>query len=94
MLDKSIDQLTLENQPDGILNAPSQHTQQYVVDDIAAFLNVLPPYVRERLDRNADEDHDLSGLLEVIIDLGRNPRSTIRRWDHSPRGKRSYTLGH
>ena len=75
MVDKSIDQLTLENQPDGILNAPSQHTQQYVVDDIAAFLNVLPPYVRERLDRNADEDHDLSGLLEVIIDLGRTPEA-------------------
>ena len=75
MVDKSIDQLTLENQPDGILNAPSKSTQQYVVDDIAAFLNVLPPYVRERLDRNADEDFDLSGLLEVIIDLGRTPEA-------------------
>ncbi len=90
---KSINHLTLENNPDGILNSSTKPNQQHVVDDIGAFLNVLPPNVREGLDGNIDNGYDLSGLLEVVIDLGRVPEARfvdssmplgekeVTRWD-------------
>ena len=93
MMRNSINQLTLENNPDGILNTTSQPNQQHVVDDIGAFLNVLPPNVREGLDGTIDGDREVSGLLEVIIDLGRVPEARfvvgsvalndkeVTRWD-------------
>ncbi len=93
MMRNSINQLTLENNPDGILNTTSQLNQQHVVDDIGAFLNVLPPNVREGLDGTIDSNRDVSGLLEVIIDLGRVPEARfvdgsvalndkeVTRWD-------------
>ena len=93
MMQNSVNQLTLENGPDGILNTTSQLNQQHVVDDIGAFLNVLPPNVREGLDGTIDDDHGVSGLLEVIVDLGRVPEARfvggsvalndkeVTRWD-------------
>ena len=88
-----VNQLTLENTSDGILSTATKLNQQYVVDDIGAFLDVLPPNVREGLDGDAFEDHHLSGLLEVVIDLGRVPEARfidgslllgeeeVSRWD-------------
>ena len=66
------------NQPDtsnGTLNAPSQLKQQHVVDDMAAFLNVLPEAFRAGLNGSQSELHDVAGLLEVIVDLGRVPEA-------------------
>lgn len=93
MEDNTLNQLFLGNNPDGPLNTAENLNQQHVVDDIGAFLNVLPPKVREGLDGDAREDHDLSGLLEVIVDLGRVPEARfvdgsvplsdkeVSRWD-------------
>ena len=83
----------IENKLDDILNSPPQTDRQYVVDDIAAFLNVLPPGVREGLNGKVEHTHDVAGLLEVIIDLGRIPEARfvdgsevlsdkeVTRWD-------------
>ena len=59
----------------GTLNDPSQLNQQHVVDDMAAFLNVLPDAFRAGLNGSQSEPHDISGLLEVIVDLGRLPEA-------------------
>ena len=84
---------TVDKEHNHILNTPAQTNHQHVVDDIAAFLNVLPPSVRSGLDGKVNHTHDVSGLLEVIIDLGRVPEARfvdgseilsedeVSRWD-------------
>ena len=84
---------TVDKEHNQILNTPAQTNHQHVVDDIAAFLNVLPPSVRSGLDGKVNHKHDVSGLLEVIIDLGRVPEARfvdgseilsedeVSRWD-------------
>ena len=65
-------------QPDssnGTLNGPSLLNQQHVVDDMAAFLNVLPDAFRDGLNGSQSEPHGISSLLEVIVDLGRVPEA-------------------
>ena len=57
------------------LNAPSQLNQQHVVDDMAAFLNVLPDAFQSGLNGHKGDSHEISGLLEVIVDLGRVPEA-------------------
>ena len=42
-----------------------------VTDDLAALLSVIPPWIREPLERVADID----GLVEVVLDLGRPPEA-------------------
>ena len=67
-----------EEQPSsntGILNTPTQSNHQHVVDDMAAFIHVLPNAFREGLDSSLNESNDFSSLLEVIIDLGRVPEA-------------------
>ncbi len=55
----------------GSLKASPKPNQQHVVDDMAAFLNVLPDAFRDGLGAS----HDGASLLEVIIDLGRLPEA-------------------
>jgi len=43
--------------------------QRVVADDLDALLNILPPYVREPLSREAG----IKDLIEVVLDLGRPP---------------------
>ena len=65
-------------QPDssnGAMNGPSLLNQQHVVDDMAAFLNVLPDAFRAGLNGSQSEPHGISSLLEVIVDLGRVPEA-------------------
>ena len=57
------------------LNTDSNLNQRHVVDDMDAFLNVLPESFRAGLGENMSEPHDVSGLLEVIVDLGRVPEA-------------------
>ena len=67
-----------EEQPSsntGILNTPTQSNHQHVVDDMAAFIHVLPNTFREGLDSSLNGSNDFSSLLEVIIDLGRVPEA-------------------
>ncbi len=67
-----------EEQPSsntGILNTPTQSNHQHVVDDMAAFIHVLPNAFREGLDSSLNGSNDFSSLLEVIIDLGRVPEA-------------------
>ena len=59
----------------GILNTATQTKQQHVVDDMAAFLHVLPDAFRVGLDGPMCESKDASSLLEVIVDLGRVPEA-------------------
>ncbi len=59
---------------DNAVSHPQQN-QQHVVDDMAAFLNVLPSYYRTGLDGQLASPHQISELLEVIIDLGRVPEA-------------------
>ena len=45
--------------------------QLRITDDLAALVNVLPPYLRDELQRaNRGED-----LIEVVLDLGRRPEA-------------------
>ena len=66
----------------------SQHeerptTQKVTVDDLDAFLRVLPPAVRAGLESSPD----LPELLEVILDLGRRPLARFpTRETHLGRG--------
>ena len=90
---RSTKESTVDKEHNQILNTPAQTNHQHVVDDIAAFLNVLPPSVRSGLDGKVNHTHDVSGLLEVIIDLGRVPEARfvdgseilsddeVSRWD-------------
>ena len=59
----------------GPLNDPAQLNHQHVVDDMDAFLNVLPDAFRAGLDGSVSEPRDMSGLLEIIVDLGRVPEA-------------------
>ncbi len=59
----------------GTLSTPTQLNRQHVVDDMDAFLNVLPDAFRAGLDGNGNGSHDMSGLLEIIVDLGRVPEA-------------------
>jgi len=45
--------------------------EQEIIDDVGALLDALPPYITEAL----RQVHDTSGLLEVVMDLGREPRA-------------------
>ncbi len=45
--------------------------QKVITDDLEGFLNILPPYIRDPLER----DPDLSDLIEVVLDLGRPPEA-------------------
>lgn len=45
--------------------------ERQIIDDLAAFLNVLPPHIVEPLQRR-ENSHD---LLEIIMDLGRLPEA-------------------
>lgn len=45
--------------------------QKIIADDLDALINVLPPYIQQAL---AEQDHN-SGLLEVVLDLGRSPEA-------------------
>ena len=90
---RGTEESTVDKEHNHILNTPAQTNHQHVVDDIAAFLNVLPPSVRSGLDGKVNHTHDVSGLLEVIIDLGRVPEARfvdgseilsddeVSRWD-------------
>ena len=51
--------------------APETVDEQQITDDLDLLLNVLPPRLRERL---ADRG-DLGQLLEVVLDLGREPEA-------------------
>ena len=59
----------------GPLKDSAQLNHQHVVDDMDAFLNVLPNAFRAGLDGNISEPHAISGLLEIIVDLGRVPEA-------------------
>ena len=53
----------------------SQPNQHHVVDDMAEFLNVLPSSYTIDLNGELDDPHQISDLVEVIIDLGRVPEA-------------------
>jgi len=40
-------------------------------DDLQLLLEVLPPHIRERVESR----QDLSSLMEIVLDLGRNPEA-------------------
>jgi len=48
--------------------------EQEIIDDVGALLDALPPYITESL----RQVHDTSGLLEVVMDLGREPSARFR----------------
>ncbi len=45
--------------------------QKVITDDLDAFLDILPPHIRQPL----REQDDNSELLEVVLDLGRPPEA-------------------
>ncbi|MGB9875834.1 MAG: R3H domain-containing nucleic acid-binding protein [bacterium] len=45
--------------------------KQYIVDDLGELLKVIPPELRDKLERM----EQLSELLEVVLDLGRQPEA-------------------
>lgn len=75
MVDISTNEQIEPIQTNGTLNTASNLNQRHVVDDMDAFLNVLPEAFCAGLDEKMGERHDMSGLLEVIVDLGRVPEA-------------------
>jgi len=45
--------------------------QKVITDDLEAFLDILPPHIRQPLEKQNDN----SDLLEVVLDLGRPPEA-------------------
>ncbi len=45
--------------------------QKVITDDLEAFLDILPPHIRQPLEKEGDN----SDLLEVVLDLGRSPEA-------------------
>ena len=75
MVDISTNEQIETIQTNGTLNTASNLNQRHVVDDMDAFLNVLPESFCAGLDEKMSDRHDMSGLLEVIVDLGRVPEA-------------------
>ena len=75
MIDISTNDQTEPSKTNGTLNTASNLIQRHVVDDMDAFLNVLPEPLRTGLAENMSDPDDMSGLLEVIVDLGRVPEA-------------------
>jgi stage III sporulation protein SpoIIIAA len=48
--------------------------EQEIIDDVGALLSALPPHITTAL----QQVEDLSGLLEVVMDLGREPTARFR----------------
>ncbi|MEW6281801.1 MAG: AAA family ATPase, partial [Candidatus Eremiobacterota bacterium] len=48
--------------------------QLQMTDDLGRLLAILPPHVRQSLDRMQDEQLD---LLEIVLDLGRRPEARL-----------------
>jgi len=53
------------------VNAPLMANQHQITDNLEQLVEVLPPALRVQLER---EDH-LEDLLEIVMDLGRNPEA-------------------
>ena len=66
---------TEPTETNGTLSTPANLIQRHVVDDMDAFLNVLPEPLRASLAENMSDPDDMSGLLEIIVDLGRVPEA-------------------
>ena len=66
---------TEPTETNGTLSTPANLIQRHVVDDMDAFLNVLPEPLRAGLAENMSDPDDMSGLLEIIVDLGRVPEA-------------------
>ena len=66
---------TEPTETNGTLSTPANLIQRHVVDDMDAFLNVLPEPLRTSLAENMSDPDDMSGLLEIIVDLGRVPEA-------------------
>ncbi len=45
--------------------------QKVITDDMDALLDILPPHIKQPL----EQQKDISELLEVVLDLGRNPEA-------------------
>ena len=75
MVDINTNEQTDTTQTNRTLNTASNLNQGHVVDDMDAFLHVLPETFRAGLNGNSHEPRDMSGLLEVIVDLGRVPEA-------------------
>jgi len=45
--------------------------QKVITDDLEAFLDILPPHIRQPLEKQGDNND----LLEVVLDLGRPPEA-------------------
>ena len=44
-------------------------------DDLQGLIEVLPPHIREKVESR----QDLSSLLEIVLDLGRNPEARFEK---------------
>ncbi|MBN1368050.1 MAG: AAA family ATPase [Dehalococcoidales bacterium] len=51
-----------------------------ITDDLDAFFNILPPYVKQPL----QEDKESTDLIEVVLDLGRPPEARFPRRESTP----------
>ena len=56
-------------------NNTTTYPNQQVVDDIDAFISVLPSSIQSRLRSETDNSRQISNLVEVVIDLGRLPEA-------------------
>ena len=56
-------------------NITTTYPNEQVVDDMDAFISVLPSGIQSRLQAETDGSRQISNLVEVVIDLGRPPEA-------------------
>ena len=72
----------MSTEVDPIDSAEGQNDAVQAADDLEALLAVLPPAVREAVEREAAEREGTAGeLLEVVLDLGRPPEARFAGGD-------------
>ena len=66
---------TIINEQTNNTTNTTTYPNQQVVDDIDAFISVLPSSIQSRLRSETDNSRQISNLVEVVIDLGRLPEA-------------------
>ncbi len=68
-------EITIQKSSTESLKNTAKQPSQQVVDDMDAFLRVLPGELESRLRGNTDDSRRITDLIEVVIDLGRVPEA-------------------
>ncbi|HEV2528093.1 MAG TPA: R3H domain-containing nucleic acid-binding protein [Thermomicrobiales bacterium] len=66
-----------KDETDAPLTPPIDAAEVAVTDNLDDLLDALPPDIADPV-RNLDPDHELGGLVELVLDLGRRPEARFQ----------------